>query len=275
MPVLSLPVEIEQMIFLLCAEHEDRHTYLLVARRVQLWLEPILYRIVHLTTEKVAKKFLHSVKSHPKFAETTVKVLFFRATVEIETAGTILKVCNGIEDLTLRIPCHLIGKNPLLGPLDALQQLHTLSVDLASIFNNRVIYLPNIDVLHRVTHLHISNAWASWQGGSQTIGVEELEQVTHLSIHFSTMRTDVSILRGILERDNLTVMVLWRKASMTEDQIREWLRSHELIDRRIVILNSADFFSTVQSGGFWKNVESLVEWRRRTNAEAFETPNDS
>ncbi|KAI5993854.1 hypothetical protein EDD15DRAFT_2366923 [Pisolithus albus] len=275
MPVLSLPVEIEWMIFLLCAEHEDRHTYLLVARRVQHWLEPIIYRIVHLTTENVAKKFLHSIESRPKFAETMVKVLFFRATVGIETAGSILKVCKGIKDLMLRIPCHLIGKNPLLGPLDALPRLHALSIDLASIFNNHVIYLPNIDVLHRITHLHISNTWASWQGGSQMIGVEKLEQVTHLSIHFSTMHTEVSILRDVLGRDNLEVMVLWWRAFMIEERVQEWLRSHELVDRRIVIFNSADFFTTVQSGGFWKDVESLVERCRRTNAKPFETPDDS
>ncbi|KAI6006419.1 hypothetical protein EDC04DRAFT_2611440 [Pisolithus marmoratus] len=156
----------------------------------------------------------------------------------------------------------------------ALQRLHTLSVDLASIFNNRVIYLPNIDVLHHVTHLHISNAWASWQGGTQTIGVEKLQQVTHLSIHLSTMHTEVSILRGILERENLVAMVLWRKAFVIEEQVRDWLHSHDLIDTCIVIFNSADFFSIAQGGGFWKDVESLVDWRRRTNAEPFATPED-
>ncbi|KAI5996717.1 hypothetical protein EDD15DRAFT_2364859 [Pisolithus albus] len=289
MPTPSLPVEIEWMIFILCAQHKNRHTYLAVAKRVQVWLaldfrddeqmylidyrlEPVAYRVVHLPSDRVAKKFLQSVESRPEFAEKTVKVLFFAAAVAIETAGKILGICRGIEELTLRVPCHLIGKNPVLQPMNALQQLRALSIDLASIFNNRVIYLPNIDILHRVTHLHISNAWASWQGGSQTIGVEGLEQITHLSFHLSMLRTDTSMLKGVLRRDNLVAMVLWQKWSVTDDQVEEWLTSHDLADRRIVILNSADFFSAMQGGGFWNYVECVVDWRRKNDAEPFEIP---
>ncbi|KAI6006012.1 hypothetical protein EDD15DRAFT_2359127 [Pisolithus albus] len=285
MPTPSLPVEIERMIFVLCAQHKNRCAYLAVARRVRVWLaldfrydeqtylidyrlEPIVYRVVHLPSNRVAKKFLQSIGSRPEFAEKTVKVLFFGAAVAIEMAGEILGICHGIEDLTLRVPCHLIGKNPVLEPMNALQRLRALSIDLASIFNNRIIYLPNIDTLHRVTHLHISNAWASWQGGSQTIGVEGLEQITHLSFHFSTLRTEVSMLKGVLKRDNLVAMVLWQKWSMTDDQVREWLKSHDLADRRIVILNGADFFSAMQGGGFWNYVECLVDWHRKNDGES-------
>ncbi|KAI5995962.1 hypothetical protein EDD15DRAFT_2365543 [Pisolithus albus] len=288
MPIPSLPFEIERMIFLLCTQHKNRHVYLTVARRVRAWLvlsfhdddveylldsrlEPIVYRIVRLRSERVAANFLQSIKSRPEFAETTVKGIFFGAAVAIETAGETLKLCRGIEDLTLRVPCYLTGKNPLLEPMSDLQRLRTLSIDLASIFNNRVIYLPNNDTLHRVTHLHISNAWASWQGGSQTIGVEKLEQVTHLSLHLSTLRTEVSMLSRILKRDNLVVMVLWRKWSATDEEVREWLKLRDLMDRRIIILNSADFFGIVQGDGLWNYVERLVDWRRG-NKEPFEIP---
>ncbi|KAI5987642.1 hypothetical protein EDD15DRAFT_2372004 [Pisolithus albus] len=288
MPVPSLPFEIERMIFLLCARHKNRHAYLAVARRVQAWLalsfhdddaeylinsrlEPIVYRFVHLRSERAAANFLQSIESRPEFAERTVKGIFFGAAVAIDTAGETLKLCCGIKDLTLRVPCYLTGKNPLLEPMSALPQLRTLSIDLASIFNNWVIYLPNIDTLHCVTHLHISNAWASWQGGSQTIGVERLEQITHLSLHLSTLRTEISMLSGILRRDNLTVMVLWRKWSVTEKQVRGWLKQNDLMDTRIIILNSADFFGIVQGYGLWNYVEHLVDWRRG-NEEPFEIP---
>ncbi|KAI5992233.1 hypothetical protein EDD15DRAFT_2197242 [Pisolithus albus] len=50
MPTPSLPVEIEWMIFILCAQHKNR-------------LEPIVYRVVHLPSNRVAKKFLQSIGS--------------------------------------------------------------------------------------------------------------------------------------------------------------------------------------------------------------------
>ncbi|KAI9459292.1 hypothetical protein HD554DRAFT_2177052 [Boletus coccyginus] len=272
MPIHDMPCEIERMIFLLCARDRSlktAHTCMAVAKRVQVWLEPVLYHTVDLASERVASKFLSSVQHRPTFAKSKVIVLRLGMALRMETACQILDICQGIQDLTIRPPSHLLTVNPLLRPLDALTRLFSLSIDLSSVFNHRIIFLPNIKIFHHITHLHITNAWAIWTGSS--IGVDQLAKITHVSLCLSNTRTQPDVLKSILARDGFKVLVLWRRPFATYNESQDFLEGCGLVDKRIVVFNSTLFFYYMKDGGFWKYAERLIEWRERTNAGPFDS----
>lgn len=220
---------------------------------------------MHLASERIAGKFLSSVQHRPEFAEASVKVLHLGVALRIETAHRILDICLGIEDLTLQSLCHLQGVNPLLRPLQGLTHLRVLSINLSSIFNKRIIFLPNVEAFHRVTHLHISSAWAVWAGSS--IGIAQLPNITHISLHLSTIRTQPAILRDILARDTTEALVLWRRTQVTYSKARRFLEDCGLVDRRIVVLDLYFDSHYNRDGGFWGYVERLIEWRASNDGE--------
>lgn len=185
--------------------------------------------------------------------------------LRIETACQILDICLGVQDLTLRPPCHLLSINPLLRPLDGLTRLFSLSIDLASVFNNCIIFLPNIKTFHRVTHLHITNAWAIWTGSS--IGIDELTKITHLSLYLSNKHTQPTILQSLLARDSFKVLILWRRPFATYSETQDFLEGCKLVDRCIVVFNSNLFSYYVNDGGFWKYAEHLIEWHEKTGGK--------
>ncbi|KAG6379356.1 hypothetical protein JVT61DRAFT_11819 [Boletus reticuloceps] len=189
MSVPKLPLELERMIFLL-VPRRTAHSCLLVAKRVQGWLERNLYRVVCLTNESRAQKFLLSMEHRPEFATSVIEALCLNASIKLEMGASILKLSAGLKFLNMCFPCHRFGaKNPVLDPLSKLSCLEALYVDLSSIFNHRDIYLPNVSVFHQVTHLHLSNAWATWSTVARSIGLHELKQITHLSLYLLTVHT--------------------------------------------------------------------------------------
>ena len=171
-------------------------------------MQKIVYHSVILHTDSAAQCFITSLEYRPQFAISAVRTLYIGVAVRNEHAARILHLCKGITDLTLRVVCHhLCTKNPLIEPLDALP-LTSLSTDLSGIFHNQRSYLPNLLVAHRITHLHVTNAWSSWMG--IPIGLPRLIQLTHLLIPWTMCCSDFSLLHEILASTNLKVLVLWR-----------------------------------------------------------------
>ena len=180
----------------------------------------------------------------------------------METVYQILDLCRSVEDLSLRPPCHLLTVNPLLHPLDALTQLFSLSIDLASVFNDCTIFLPNIETFHHVTHLHITNAWAIWTGSS--IGVNRLAKITHLFLYLSNKCMQANVLKNILACGSFKALVLWCCPFATYSETWKFLEGCGLVDRCIVVFNSNLFTYYVNDGGFWKYAEHLIKWHKMT-----------
>ena len=199
-------------------------------------LEPQIYRVVCLMTENHAKKFLESMLSRLGFTQSMVEALCLNVLVGLDTVVAILAACSGLKYLNMRIPCHLFGKNPILEPLKKLSHLTALYVDLASIFNMKIIYLPNIQVFHSMTHLHLSNAWASWSPVSNLIGLEHLTQITHLSLYLSTVCMHPVPLKEILDRRNLSVLVFWKQSFVSDSMAMQFLKDTNLQDDHVVVI---------------------------------------
>ena len=229
--------------------------------------------MVCLTTEDRTKKFLESMLSRPGFAQSMVEALCLNVSVGLDTAVAILAACSGLKYLNMRVPCHLFGKNPILEPLEKLSRLTALYVDLASIFNTKVVYLPDVQVFHSVTHLHLSNAWASWSPVSNSIGLEHLTQITHLSLYLSTVRTHPVPLKEILDRRNLSVLVFWKRSFVSDSAAMQFLEDSNLQDDRVVVLDEGLFRHHMLDDRFWECAERVVKQRQESGGEYEIVPN--
>jgi len=224
-------------------------------------VQKIVYHSAILRTDSAAQCFITSLEYRPQFAISAVRTLYIGVAVRDTHAAQILHLCKGITDLTLRVVCHHLGtKNPFIEPLDALP-LTSLSTDLSGIFHNQRSYLPNLQVAHRITHLHLTNAWSSWMGFP--VGLTRLIQLTHLSVPWSTSRSDFDLIREILTSIDLKVLVLWRSEYERYDDLIDNLQRERLNDHRIICLNSVLYSPYLVYGGFWEYAEELVNWRKK------------
>lgn len=188
-------------------------------------------------------------------------------TIRNDYAAQILDTCKGVTDLTLRVICHhLLAKNPIIDPLEALP-LTLLSADLSAIFHDQYSYLPNLQVAHRITHLHLTNAWVSWAG--IPVGLVRLKQLTHLSIPWCTTRSDSNLVRELLESTNLKVLVLWSSEYEKCEEVVKCLSKEGLEDRRIISLNSKLYSHYLIFGGFWDYADRLIKWREEEEGMSF------
>ena len=214
----------------------------------------------------MAERFLSSIKPRPDFAKDVVKVLHLRPAVSPERGASILRLCQGLQELSLQIAANLPdAENPLLPPLRGFKSgLTTLRMDLASAFYDPHVFLPTFTLLQRVKRLHLSNTWVARRG--LHIGLHDLSQLTHLSFHsrppgLHTTRIEVVLL--ILQRlPRLRVLVLWRMDYHTSQEIYAWLIQHRVMDRRIIVFNSIFFTEfTEPVSSFWEAAEQVVRWR--------------
>ena len=204
---------------------------------------------------------------HPDFAVDAVRRLYIGMSVRNGYAAQILGTCKGVSDLTLRVICHhLLTTNPVIKPLEVLP-LTSLSVDLSSIFHDRLSYLPNLVVAHRIERLHLTNAWASWPG--MPVGLTRLHHLTHVSVPWSTSRSDCNLAREILEFTNLKVLILWRSGLEKYDELVKCLSRAGLEDRRIVCLDAKSYSHYLIYGGFWDFAENLIKRREEVNGKSF------
>ena len=204
---------------------------------------------------------------HPEFAVAAVRRLYIGMAVRNGYAAQILGTCKGVSDLTLCVICHhLLTTNPVIEPLEVLP-LTSLSVDLSSISHDRLSYLPNLMVAHRITRLHLTNAWASWPG--MPVGLTRLHHLTHLSVPWCTSSSNCDLAREVLQFTNLKVLILWRGGYKKRDELVKCLSRGRLEDCRIVCLDSKSYSHYLIYGGFWDYAENLIKWCEEVNGMSF------
>lgn len=199
------------------------------------------------------------MRCHPDLALSKVEVLCLNVSIQLDTAASVLVLCPGVKCLNMRIPCHLIGKNPILDLLNNLSHLKALYVDLSLIFNKGTISLPTIPIFRQVTHLHLTNVWVTWNPAVNSISLNKLEQLTHLSIHLSTIRTMPTFLENILQRKNLAVFVLWKHYFTSDNDAACFLAKFNLTDKHILVLGDELFQHHMLDNDFWTNAEHVVK----------------
>ncbi|KAJ7861801.1 hypothetical protein B0H14DRAFT_2741331, partial [Mycena olivaceomarginata] len=131
----KLPVELERLVFESAAQNRPMiPTLVLVAHRVRVWLEPLLYNVLLFDAVPNITGILDSIRTKPApFLASAVRhVLMYSSpeSLDMETLVKFLESCPGITTLSL------IGV--ITGPrlLPALRNMHIrrLSVDVRQLF---------------------------------------------------------------------------------------------------------------------------------------------
>ena len=236
-----------------------------ITNALQTRLKIPFYHTVFLSAEAVAYRFI-SMLWRQAFARASVKVLYLEPPVPPDSGSKVLQLCEHLEEVLLRI---LIfdadASNIFLPHLDSLP-LKFLTADLSAVFGNRqIVYLPGISTFNHITHLHVSNVWVLW-GGS--IGLPQLEQLTHLSLHVNTSHMHLTNLKDLLSSKNLQVLVLWRREHESYGRVQCFLSSANISDPRIVIMKCTLFCEySNEDHAFWEYASAIVEWRKASQGE--------
>jgi len=229
-------------------------------------MERLLYRKVVLSNEITASRFLSSMRLRPSnLSEGVVQSLCIEGDVLLNTAANILSLCGSTKNLALWItPSNLAGEpSPLLHPLNVLP-LTSLSLSISHIFDHTpLISLSTVSVFSKLTHLEILNGWVLW---SSTVGLEHLQQLTHLCLHVHTKRTKPTLVMSLLR--NLRLQILVFRASEDLKTVQSFLECSDLIDPCIVLVNYAPVnlndFRSDNITSLWQNAEQIVKRRHAT-----------
>ncbi|KAJ7059551.1 hypothetical protein C8F01DRAFT_1144957 [Mycena amicta] len=256
-----LPIELEREIFELATRlyPASGFTVLLVARRVQIWIEPLLYRSLQLTRQKATT--LLKLKP-PGFLTYNVRHLTLRganadwgALVEVCNKATHLAIGSGILSnpplllafLSLRhlrrLACH--GHELSAGSLDASLPVYALitHLELFDDLTSPDILEPWICALPSLTHLalHHRPAWATVH---RLLGAEgfsrQLQVLVIVSISMPAIPSTLTDPRLVITRDDtLNGWESWDKGVL--DCHNFWDVAEEFIacKRKSLIQNSS------------------------------------
>jgi len=251
--VPSFPAELEREIFEITASMHPGviPTLLQVARRVLIWIEPLLYRVVrsdaHLgildATRSKSPAFFHNAVRH---------LLLDGVSTEwsVEEANDVLRVCTGVVNFAA------IGKlsNPTLLPILAGMNVQRMAGCLEVLFGDH----RYIDMTHpaftSITHLDIFD---EIEAGETKICpyLPMLPVLTHLCLNnnvpsdaIQKLLTDCPLLE--------LLVVLW-----PDGRASEWAKNTSFCDMRFVVAVCRDYWGDWERGAQGRpNFWSVADW---------------
>ncbi|KAJ7098941.1 hypothetical protein C8R44DRAFT_356023 [Mycena epipterygia] len=259
-----LPPELEYYIFQIAALSDLKGipNLLLVAQRVRIWLEPLIYRIVVFQNPLPGLRCFTSDDFHP--ATYTKSPSFFREHVRHLCVGRgdvtgidldiVLSTCSGVQNLFLFTLRSDVRPNllALLSPMP----LRRLCINLKRMFDSTAIDFSHA-IFANITHLDVldysdSNDWT---------GLALLPCLTHLA--FNDDDAELAVLQRILsDCASLQVFVLLCSPSLDE------LRALET-DMRFMVLGGdpVHYREDWQRGvlgrtDYWDTAEAFIAKRR-------------
>ncbi|KAJ7182354.1 hypothetical protein C8R43DRAFT_966977 [Mycena crocata] len=266
-----LPTELEKEIFELVAENcfPGIPGLLLVAQRVKVWIEPMLYRTLIVAASELhgdivdkprriisPEKFLEVLNSRPaSFLHHHVRHLFL-CQFAIDEAEKILTKCGGVQDIVFSGSTH-----PTFLPLLSAIAPRRLDMRLKDLFRPVAIDLSNM-LFSRLTHLCVdsydidADNWQPW------VGLATLPCLTHLA--FFSVDSPEFLTNTLTRCPRLSMLVaLWLKTSDVDEGLTEAL----VHDKRFLQLVVEDFLKDWQTGAFggqdyWSRAEAIIRQRQ-------------
>ncbi|KAJ7442941.1 hypothetical protein B0H11DRAFT_471054 [Mycena galericulata] len=179
----GLPTELEREIFetaaLQCPQMIP--TLLLVACRVHIWIEPLMYRVLSLKGDVLSLAPEIAVPKPDSLFRAGVRSLLLHHFVASEDMLVVLRICAKTSNLAV----YNDHVNPELFPYISAMPLTKLAIDLRRLLGDPMLLLDRSGgMLSHLTHLDITTAvgqdepWARWSGLSQ------LPILTHLSFNY-------------------------------------------------------------------------------------------
>ncbi|KAF8225773.1 hypothetical protein L208DRAFT_1408053 [Tricholoma matsutake] len=204
----------------------------LVCRRVQIWMESVIYESIILFDAVMCTRFLRAIDARPpSFFTANVKSLCIPGDIDPPDAERILVACQGVINLAYWITY----RPPSFHTITSLRPKR-LSINTRGLFGES----PSADLgqpfFARVTHLEIVD-WP-WMPLSSNLAL--LPCLTHLAVDLD--RFDDRIirrLRDILDSCQLLLVLL---CLVPDDDVMVLASSSlaELDDSRLVVLSDAD-----------------------------------
>ncbi|KAJ6513600.1 hypothetical protein C8R47DRAFT_1286286 [Mycena vitilis] len=265
----KLPPELEREIFTVAAIVEERAipTLLRVARRVLVWIEPLLYRRfvfrrrsweAHYSDAPLTRRLIaafHAIQAKPlAFVEANIRGILWCHYFGKEHAETLLSICSGVRNLALKMLTH-----PMVTHLSSLQHLQRLTVPLDPRFP---LDLPTLKpAFASLTHLHVHSYFAELD----LLWISTLPSLTHFCIK-DPANTDRPALHELLQKSPKLQVCVFKFAF---DLPHMHVTPSE--DQRVVIMRlNIDSDKYVRSwkigadGGrdFWAQAEEFLERKR-------------
>ncbi|KAJ7928307.1 hypothetical protein B0H13DRAFT_2265166 [Mycena leptocephala] len=258
-PNPAFPPELEREIFETTAlmYPGEMPTLLRVARRVLVWIEPLLYRVIYLTPETEEALF-DAMNSKPAdFFANAVRHLCLPR-LEVKTRR-ILEVCTGVVDLA---PNHL---DPYVLPIIATMRLQRLSIDLHELFGGPVdLHHP---LFAAITHLDLLD-FPDEDHLQTLVQISILPALTHLALDYRVPRVLVETL--LIECPRLALLlVLWSvHARYKSAQI-----PHVYDVRFVIGLCPQNYWGDWEAGAkgqshMWSQADDFVAQKRSKTIEA-------
>ncbi|KAJ7221461.1 hypothetical protein GGX14DRAFT_388629 [Mycena pura] len=271
------PVELEREIFETAALLNPNPTLLLVARRVLIWIEPLLYRVIETTKDETATALRLAMATKPaSFFENNVRhiLLFHTSAWKKEDFYALLRLCPRIESLAY-IPFGDCSPIVLLPIFMNMSHLQRWSGSLRYVFGKREAIDLRASFFRTVTHLDIFDMLDDGSTDNMRICADlaTLPALTNLCL---SEYAEPTIVRRLLEEcPVLRVLVnLWFEA-WSRDQVQAVVRNPGTVDPRYVVIlfpayaNWEDDWQRGVRGGvdLWVAAESFVAQKRRGEIE--------
>ncbi|KAF7305415.1 DUF2470 domain-containing protein [Mycena chlorophos] len=196
------PLELEQLIFEMAAEDRtDLVRLLTVAKRVNIWLEPILYSILRLIRESNCQAFLHAAASKPpSFLVNNIRRLLLVPREELFPA---LRMCTKTTHVLLMAAA---DHNTPAGESELLDILGGMDIRCAALRLTSLVPSGNLSELRgrhpaflNLSHLEVLDNLRSIRH-SVIPFISNLPSLTHLAFHDSMQPDDVQAILTSCQR---------------------------------------------------------------------------
>ncbi|KAJ7069419.1 hypothetical protein C8F01DRAFT_1363611 [Mycena amicta] len=181
------PRDLEREIFETAGRLHRGHlpTLLRVAQRVQVWLRPLLYRVVRPKTMAQSVALIHAMQSEPEFLRGAIqRVCLDSDTGKLlsdEQYRDLLALCTRVNDLVL-----VSSPNSTLPRLAEMQNLKRLTCSVQQLFGNiGAIEFGHLG-LSTITHLEMTDSFFDLAGEKEPeddllSGVVHMPSLSHLA----------------------------------------------------------------------------------------------
>ncbi|KAJ7053557.1 hypothetical protein C8F01DRAFT_1329875 [Mycena amicta] len=291
-----LPRELERKIFYTTALLNPYMipTLLRVARRVLIWVEPLLYRTLKIEINSTAQCNAASTKP-PEFLARAVRCVVLYAAHDHDAAAGILSLCTGVTGLALGRDLSAYQLLPVLSAMPIQRIAGFLSEITHVTEDSRPEEIAAHPLLHRLTHIDLfdsldaHNAFAimrilpslpclthlaithDYQVVSHIDAISSLPSLTHLGMNHPSV--PLTTIRDWLERILKTCRSLRILALLTFSHLDVALASRDVPesvrDPRLVLSSYESWFEGVVDGpNYWTVVEDFVARKRRGEVDA-------
>ncbi|KAJ7465371.1 hypothetical protein B0H11DRAFT_2240180 [Mycena galericulata] len=258
-----LPPELEHAIFEISALSRPIAilNLMLVAQRVKIWVEPILYRLVFLSDGEAPpvegfprftfKTFLKAiVQKPPEFFNQAVRHLFLGEPEEWPSSrlhammiNSVLNACTGITTL---FAWAVFAEN--LPALNALDSLHRLAVNIMDLFGRDPTGCFSQPLFRNITHLEMLDCIPDFDC-SHAASLSLIPHLTHFAFSDSRLCSGFCGVFRLCAR--LTCVVLLEAESMGDVDVD--VEAAPLIeDARFVVISQENFKEDWARGVLWR-----------------------